>query len=113
MRVLNKSTGNEIVSDLAVADTILSRMKGLLGKNSMTYGEGLLIKPCKGIHTFGMRFPIDTIFLDKNNIVVKVIKNIGPNRMTRLYLAAVCVLEVPAGVADQSSTKSGDQLEIF
>ncbi len=111
MRVLNKISGNEIVSDLAVADTILSRMKGLLGKKSMLPGEGLLIKPCKGIHTFGMRFHIDAIFLDKNCRVVEVVRNIGPNRMSRIYLTAASVLEVPAGTADQSSTKSGDLLE--
>jgi uncharacterized membrane protein (UPF0127 family) len=112
MRVLNFTTGKEIASDLTVADSILSRMKGLLGRKTMPAGEGLLIKPCKGIHTFGMRFPIDAIFLDNNNRVVAVINNLVPNRMTRVYLTAVSVLEVPAGAADLTSTKTGDQLEI-
>jgi uncharacterized membrane protein (UPF0127 family) len=113
MRVLNFTSGKEIASNLAVADNIFSRMKGLLGKNSMLAGEALLIRPCKGIHTFGMRFPIDAIFLDINNRVVKVINNLAPNRMTRFYLTATSVLEVPAGAAEKSSTKSGDRLEIY
>ena len=91
---------------------MFSRMKGLLGKSSLAAGEGLLIKPCKGIHTFGMRFPIDVLFLNKGNYVVATIKNIKPNKMTRLYLEASSVIELPAGTLDATATKPGDRLEL-
>jgi uncharacterized protein len=87
-------------------------MKGLLGKNSLMAGEGLLIRPCKGIHTFGMRFPIDVLFLDKNSHVIAIIKNIQPNKMTRLYLGASGVIELSAGTIDATATKPGDRIEI-
>lgn len=87
-------------------------MKGLLGRNSLDDGEGLLIRPCKGIHTFGMRFPIDAVFLNRDKRVVAAICNIMPNRMTRMYLGASSVIELPAGTIDKTATLPGDQLEI-
>ena len=87
-------------------------MKGLLGRNFLDDGEGLLIRPCKGIHTFGMKFPIDAIFLDRDKRVVAAISNFKPNRMTRTYLRASSVIELPAGTIDKTATLPGDQLEI-
>lgn len=94
------------------ANTVLSRMKGLLGRNSLDEGEGLLIKPCKGVHTFGMRFPIDVIVLDNKNYVIAVRTNLVPNRLTPLYLRAVAVIELPAGTLEATTTAVGNQLEI-
>lgn len=94
------------------ADTVFSRMKGLLGRSSLMAGEGLLIKPCKGIHTFGMRFPIDALFLNRGNVVVATIKSIQPNKMTRLYLEASSVIELSAGTLDATATKPGDTIEL-
>ncbi len=112
MRVVNKNSTKEIASNLIIADNILSRIKGLLGKKAMPDGEALLIKPCKGIHTFGMQFPIDVVFLDKRNRVVAMAKNVEPNRMTRVFFTAASVLELPAGTIDMTSTKIGDDVEI-
>ena len=88
-------------------------MKGLLGRSSLEDGEGLLIRPCKGIHTFGMKFPIDAVFLNKNIRVIAISKNILPNRMTRMYFEASSVIELPAGTLDRTATLAGDQLEII
>ena len=63
MRAINSTRNRELAGSLTVADKLLLRMKGLLGRKSLDHGEGLWIKPCMGIHTFGMRFPIDVIFL--------------------------------------------------
>jgi uncharacterized membrane protein (UPF0127 family) len=112
MRVDNITTTNEIACNLIVAENIFSRIKGLLGKKSMPIGEALLLKPCKGIHTFGMKFPIDVIFLDKRNRVMAVVEDLKPNRMTSLLFNAASVLEVPAGVINTSSTKVGDEVAI-
>lgn len=112
MKAINSTRHEEIAGSLGVAETIFSRMKGLLGKNSLADGEGLLIRPCKGIHTFGMRFPIDAVFLDKTNRVIAVTKNILPNHMTRVYLGASSVIELPAGTLDKTATKIGDEVEL-
>ena len=63
-----------------VARTFLRRAVGLIGRKSLPPGEGLLILRCNAIHTFFMRFPIDATFLDANDRVVKVVRNIRPWR---------------------------------
>ncbi len=113
MKVINSTKQKEIADDIKIANTILARMKGLLGRNSLAEGEGLLIRPCKGIHTFGMKFPIDVVFIDGNNCVIATLSNIQPNRVSNMYFGAACVLEVQAGTVNRTATFPGDQLEIL
>lgn len=87
-------------------------MKGLLGASSIPAGKGLLLKPCMGVHTFGMTFPIDVLFLDKGNHVIAVITNLQPNRISRLYLNAASALELPAGIIEATATSLGDKIDI-
>jgi uncharacterized membrane protein (UPF0127 family) len=112
MRALNIRTGKELSHHLTVADNLLKRMRGLLGKNEMHIGEALWISPCMSIHTFLMKFPIDVAFLDKRNKVIATIKGLKPNRITRLYFCAVSVIEMPAGTIEATSTAVGDEIEI-
>ena len=63
-----------------VARTLFERIRGLIGVKSLPPGEGLLILRCNSIHTFFMSFPIDAVFLDRNDRVVKVVRNIRPWR---------------------------------
>jgi uncharacterized membrane protein (UPF0127 family) len=106
-------TKNQLIADkLEFAENVMSRMIGLLGRDSLPAGSGLLIKPCKGIHTFGMKYEIDALFLGKDNRIVATIKRIPPNRLTRIYFSAVSVLELPAGTIELTSTKVGDGVEI-
>ena len=64
-----------------VARTFWQRFMGLMGRRSLPEGEGLLILRCNSIHTFFMRFPIDATFLDRDDNVVKVVRNIRPWRL--------------------------------
>ncbi len=64
-----------------VARTFLQRLKGLMGRKSLPPGEGMLILKCNAIHTCFMRFPIDATFLDRDDSVVKVVRNIRPWRL--------------------------------
>jgi uncharacterized membrane protein (UPF0127 family) len=75
-------------------------------------GEGLLIRPCKGVHTFLMKFPIDVLFLDRENRVVKVVENLRPQRMTGLFFSSRSVLELPAGSLRASGTSAGNEVVI-
>lgn len=113
MRVRNVTTNKEVANSMVVADTLFLRLKGLLGRSALTAGEGLLIKPCKGVHTFGMGFPIDVVFLDKQNSVIACNKSLAPNRMTPVYLRSASVLELPAGMIDATATRTGNQIEII
>jgi len=112
MKAYNLRTGKELSNNVVLADSILKRMKGLLGKGTMPVGEALLIKPCISIHTFFMRFPIDALFLDKENRVIATIKNLHPNRMTRLYPKSASVLELQVGIVHVTGTEIGDKIAI-
>ena len=112
MRICNARNGRELSENVGVADLVWQRMKGLLGRDRLDPGESLWIKPCKSIHTIGMRFPIDVLFLDKRNVVVAAREKLPPNRITRLYLRAVSVLELPGGTLAAADTRAGDRLEI-
>src|SRR5512138_71546 len=96
MKALIGYSGIELVGNLMVADSILTRMKGLLGRDSLPHGSGLWLKPCKGVHTFGMKFAIDVVFLDRDNRVIETISGLKPNRMTAVYAQAATVLELPS-----------------
>ncbi|HEY6872531.1 MAG TPA: DUF192 domain-containing protein [Geobacteraceae bacterium] len=112
MKLINTTKHCEIASKFKIAENIFTRMKGLLGKSSLAEGEGLLIRPCKGIHTFGMKFPIDAVFLDRNNRVIAVKTGLAPNRMTPVFFSAASVLELPSGTIVATATAIGDAIEI-
>lgn len=112
MNASNVRNGNELSSDVIVATGLIKRMKGLLGKKELGRGESLWIRPCKSIHTIGMRFTIDAAFMDDENIVLAVRKSLRPNRMTLLYPHAASVLELPSGTLVATDTRVGDRITI-
>ena len=67
--------------DAEVAETFAQRARGLIGRRGLAPGRGLLITRCNCIHTFFMRFPIDATFLDADDRVVRVVRNIPPGRL--------------------------------
>jgi hypothetical protein len=110
--VLVNATKKTVVSDNChFANTVLKRMVGLLNRGQFGKGEGLLLDRCYGIHTFGMRFPIDVLFLDKDLHVIRAVKALPPHR-TCIVRKSVYVLEVPVGALDTSRTEEGDQIQI-
>ena len=112
MIATNLRTGKTLATNVKVADTLFTRMKGLLGKKELPQGEALWIKPCFSVHTFFMKFAIDVIFLSKENQVIAAVSNLSPNRMTRLYPQSFSVLELPIGTIDATNTTIGDKIEI-
>ena len=102
---------NKVVSEsVHMANTISTRMIGLLNRKSLEEGESLLIEPCNSIHTFFMRFNIDVVFLDKNFKVVKIIRNMPPWRITLPYFKVRSVLEASGN--SLAMINEGDQLEL-
>lgn len=112
VRVLNASKGTLLGQFVTVADTMLRRVVGLLGRTGLEPSAGMLIIPSQAVHTIAMRFPIDVLFLDRKGRVVHVRSELLPNRITGLHWKARCVLELPAGVIARTSTSVGDQLLI-
>ena len=93
-----------------IADTSAKRRTGLLKHTGLAPGEGLWIAPCEGVHTFGMKFTIDVVFLNRKRKILKIRPNMVRRRIA-LCLRAHSVLELPAGTLEQTGTVRGDQLE--
>jgi hypothetical protein len=111
--VVRNETRRVTVADSAqVANTSQRRRKGLLGVPTLEAGEGLWISPCESVHTCGMRFPIDLIYLDRKRRVRKIRASVVPWRIS-MCLLAHSVLELPAGTIDRTQTRPGDQLEFI
>ncbi|HWR13552.1 MAG TPA: DUF192 domain-containing protein [Terriglobales bacterium] len=110
----NRTQESFAATDVKVADGYFSRLVGLLGKTKRWArdGRGLWIVPSKGVHTLGMLFPIDVVFLDKNQVVVHVEEHLRPFRISKVSLKASSVLELPAHTIFRSGTRVGDQFDI-
>jgi uncharacterized protein len=108
--ILNVTRQTELASCAEVADHGAARNKGLLGRTSLAPGSGLWIVPCESVHTFFMKFPIDLVYIDRNKKVKKVRNNVGPWRLSAC-LSAHSIIELPAGVAQTTQTRPGDQLQ--
>lgn len=110
-RVRNLTKSTVPVYTLRMANTFWSRLKGLLGTNSLPAGQGLLITPCNSIHMFGMRYAIDVAFLDGDLRVLKISHSLPPGT-TASCRGSAHALELPAGTLLNTCTTVGDRLII-
>jgi uncharacterized protein len=111
VRATNTTRGTVVGQRIRVAETGLTRIVGLLGERELSPGDGLLIVPSQGVHTLGMRFPIDIAVLDNDWRVIAIRRDMGPFRMTRMFWKAAAVLELPSGMLESTSTLVGDTIE--
>lgn len=112
MKIINTGNNSMISEDCKVADTFLSRFRGLMGKHELLPGSGLLIIPCKSIHMLFMKFPLDIIFINRDNVVVYIVEGIKPWRVSKIIKNAHSVLELPVGSIKILNTKLGDRIEL-
>jgi uncharacterized membrane protein (UPF0127 family) len=110
IRVRNQNRGTVLAEAADVADTSAKRRTGLLKHTKLEPGAGLWIAPCEAVHSFGMKFAIDVVYLDRKKRVRKIRKEMVPRRLSAC-LTAHSVLELPVGVIEASRTEPGDQLE--
>ena len=110
MRVLNSTRGSVVGDQVRIADGVWSRFIGLLADASLAPGHGLLLYPSQGVHTLGMRFAIDVVFLSENLQVVSLRERLKPFRMTSLVARSCSVLELPVGTIRDCRIEIGDQL---
>ncbi len=95
-----------------VADTSFARLKGLIGRLKLKFDEGLWVVPSSGVHTWGVLFPLDLIYLDENYRVVYLTEHFPRFRIAPLKTEAASVLELPPHTIYSSHTETGDQLVI-
>lgn len=111
LRITNLTRQTEIADRSEVADRGPRRRTGLLGRAGLSNGEGLWIVPCEAVHTFGMQFPIDLVYLDRHHRVVKTRSHVRPGRVSAC-VTAHSVVELPTGTVCNTLTKAGDALEL-
>lgn len=99
-RQLTAFCGSETLGkQVKLADGFLTRLRGLLFTNGLRPGEGLLLRPCSSIHTMGMRYDIDVLFLSKTGEVLRVEEHMRPGRLGIAVRGAWEVLELKSGEA--------------
>lgn len=110
-RIVQESSGQEISTRAWLADKPWSRMKGLLGRKGLADGEAIILRPCSSIHTFFMRFPLDVVFLDREQRVVKVVRALKAHRLAAAK-GARDAIEMEAGSMAGFDLKPGDRLRL-
>jgi len=106
--LIKEASGAIVVSQLILAESTWDRMRGLLGRSCLDRDSGLLIRPCRSIHMWFMRFPIDAAFLDDELRVLKIVRNLRPWMLAWAPVQTCCVLETAAGVLE--TLQPGDRL---
>lgn len=110
--VITKADGGSLTTHIVVvpATTFLRRLVGLLGRGFLPDDECLWLQPCTSIHTFGMRFGIDVVFLDQNRRVKGFSDGVKPNRIRFAPRGTVSVLELSEGNRSRTGINLDDQL---
>ena len=103
--------GRVIVEEASVARTLLSRVVGLIGRRCLPPCSALVIPRCTQVHTFGLRFPIDVLFLNADNIILAA-ESLRPWKISKRHPGASKVIELPAGTISKSGVKPGDRLDL-
>lgn len=111
LRITNLTRNTVLGDSIESADTSAKRRVGLLKHERLEPGDGLWIVPCESVHTFFMKFPIDLVYLGKDRKVRKVRHAVKPWRLSAC-LSAYSILELPAGAAERTGTRAGDELQV-
>jgi uncharacterized membrane protein (UPF0127 family) len=109
MQTLRRMDGTIVCERCQLAASPFSRLRGLLGRDGLEPGEGLLLRPASAVHTWFMRFPIDAVFLNRDLVVLGIADGLEPWRAAGRR-GAKAVLELPAGAAASQGLRVGDEL---
>src|ERR1700685_3960805 len=110
--VYNRNREAFLGLSVAPADTLTSRLKGMLGRVRMKPDDGIWLSPSRGIHTIGMLFAIDLVYLDAANRVIHLVEHLGPFRISPIRIKCASILELKSRAIYSSNTQVGDDLLI-
>jgi CheY-like chemotaxis protein len=108
----NATRGTVLADHCLIAKSSLARLRGLLGTRGLPRGHGLLLRPCKQVHTFFMQYELDLVFIDSDGAAVLALPNFPRNRISPHVRAAASVLELPAGTLAETPVAPGDLLRV-
>lgn len=112
MPIFNETQNLNLDYQISSATGLLPRLTGLLGTFPSKAQPGLFLLPCNGVHTFGMKYPIDVYFLDSEGRVVEIKRSLAPNRLTGIVHSAESAIEFPAGMVPEGEIRNGDRLQV-
>lgn len=110
--VFNRNRESFLGLRVASADTLLSRLTGALGRIALQPDDGVWLVPSRGIHTIGMLFAIDLVYLDADNKVIHLVEHLGPFRISPIRIKCASILELESRAIFSSDTRIGDELII-
>ena len=108
---LVRDDGSDLV-DIEIAETAWERAVGLLARRELAPGTGLWLAPTRSIHTWGMRFTIDVVFLDDTLRITRIFERVGPWRLLMGGWRARVAVELAAGEAARLDVEAGQQLAL-
>jgi uncharacterized protein len=108
---LERQDGSPVCERCLLAETPLTRLRGLLGRARLERGEGLYLRPASSIHMWFMRFPIDAVFLDREDRVLRIVRELKPWRVSGCR-GAKAVVELAAGESDRVGLREGERLVV-
>jgi uncharacterized membrane protein (UPF0127 family) len=111
MRIENRTRKTLVGTRVDLASTWWGRLKGFIGRQEPIPGEGILLWPCNAVHTYGMSFDLDILFLDDRGRVLEMIRSFAPWKKTSRVPGARYVLEGPPGMIEESQTEVGKRTE--
>lgn len=110
LEVRNRDRGTVLGNRVRIAGNFLDRLRGVKRTDGLDQGEGLLLSPCRAVHTFGCPDPLDVAFIDRRGRVVALYPSLAPGRMTRWIRKAEYALELPGGTLVRTDTELDDRL---
>lgn len=109
-RIINTTRDQVLADNARRARSYWKRLIGLMGRKALAPGEGLIIDPCSMVHTHWMRFAIDVIYVNKEDVIVGIDHALRPWHIGHFYRKVQYVVELPAGTAHETGAQVGDRL---
>ena len=113
MRLVNMDNGKMIAGLIEPAETFFTRLKGLMFREELSNGGGLYLHPCKSIHTFFMKFPIDVLYLNQDWKIVGMEEQLEPGKMGRHFRGAASVIELESGSIQKNGIQEGQIVKLL
>jgi len=111
LQLVNESTRASIAQRVELAVSRKERRRGLLGRQRLETGAALVLTPCFAVHTAGMQFPIDVVFVNRQGLAVRVVRQLAPWRIA-IATGAHAVIELPAGTVARCDLRTGDRVSL-
>ena len=112
VKIDNLTSNQTLMEHGRLAANPWTRLRGLIGVRQLENGDGLLIKPCHGVHCMFMSIPIDVVYVDSKHRVVATDQAMQPWAVGKIYRQSAYVVELPVGAIAATGTKAGDQLAV-